>query len=192
MNKQIRLLMYGCISLIGLVIIIVPPLLLASYSTQNTKWDGTSTFLDQFDNDLSISISKIPLSLLGDLNELADIIVIIGGNLPYYPEESQQLSNFVTEGGKVLLFEDNGYGEILTESFGLSLGGTLIDQDFHGHNPYHPKSTQNELQIKNFIMNPRTVVFNHAVRVEQTFILPNTRYYPLFPLAYSLACFKMN
>ena len=182
MNRQLKWFLYGSISLVVLITIIVPPIQPASYTTQNTEWDGVSTFINRFDNNLRISVTNVPMSLLGDLSDITDIIVIIGGNLPYYPEESRHLVNYVSNGGRAVLFEDKGYGRILTESFGLSLGGILIDQDFHGRNPYHTKTYQDEFHIQNIVMNPRTVIFNHVVRVEQTFVLPNTRYYPLFPL----------
>ncbi|MHA2095200.1 MAG: DUF4350 domain-containing protein [Candidatus Hodarchaeales archaeon] len=182
MNKQIKLFMYGFIGLMCTIAIILPPIAPAAFTTKNTGWDGASDFFDLFIDDSRVSVSYIPLSLLGDLNDITDVIIIIGGNIPYFPEESQHLLNFVLKGGKVVLFEDKGYGRILTEPFGLNLGGILIDQEYHGRNPYQPKSLQEELILQNVTLNSHSVIFNHGVHVEQLFSPPNTNYYPLFPL----------
>ncbi len=182
MNIHMRKYLYVFSVLIGLLLILIPPLQPAAYTISNTHWSGASSFQSSFEGNHKITSTNIPLSLLGDLNQLTDIIIIIGGSLPYYPEESQKLLTFVSNGGILILFEDTGYGRILTEAFGLRLGGTLIDQDNHGPNPYLPKSVQPELQIQNTVINQHNVIFNHGVRVKQFYRLPNTLYRPLFPL----------
>ncbi|MFX1282816.1 MAG: DUF4350 domain-containing protein [Promethearchaeota archaeon] len=173
--------LFGIIFLI-FVILIVPPLQAAPYTIENTNWDGLSIFktLIKENSTATVSESTTPLRLLGKIN--ADLIIIVGGNLPYFTEESNFLRQFVENGGDVILFEDQGYARILTSAFGISLGGTVIDQDSHDRNPFLPTVNQYSIGIPQSDSSFYNIVLNKAVRVQKSalHIIKNTTYYPLF------------
>ncbi|MHA1542655.1 MAG: hypothetical protein ACTSQH_06740, partial [Candidatus Hodarchaeales archaeon] len=158
MNKRNQLIILFLVVL-GILLLFIPPLKAATHTIENDEWNGISQFNSLLlTNNLSTSETTIPLRLLGDLTITTDIIIIVGGNLPYFVEES------------------------LTSAFGLRMGGVLIDQDNHALNPHQPK-VQQEMFIEQGIIFPlRNVVFNHAVRVTQSESLTNSIYRPLFSL----------
>lgn len=162
--------------LIGLI----PPLQQAPFTIGNTDWNGLSDFtvLIEKNGNLSVSDTTTPLRILGDIK--ADVIIIDGGNLPYFTEDSYFLRHFVEEGGDVILFEDHGHARILTTAFGISLGGTIIDQDSYERNAFLPVVSQIGIGTPQFDSSQHTLVFNKVVRVQQTRTIENTTYYPLF------------
>ena len=182
MNKRNQLIILFLVVL-GMLLLFIPPLKAATHTIENKEWNGLSQFNSLLlTNNLSTSETTIPLRLLGDLTITTDIIIIVGGNLPYYVEESKYLLNFVVSGGRVVLFEDRGYGRSLTSAFGLRMGGILIDQDNHALNPHQP-IVQQEMFVEQGIIFPlRNVVFNQAVRVTQSESLTDSIYRPLFSL----------
>ncbi|MHA1944554.1 MAG: DUF4350 domain-containing protein [Candidatus Hodarchaeales archaeon] len=183
MNKRNQLIILFLVVL-GIFLLFIPPLKAATHIIENEEWNGLSQFNSLLlANNLSTSETTIPLRLLGDLTVTTDIIIIVGGNLPYFVEESKYLLDFVVKGGNVVLFEDRGYGRSLTSAFGLRMGGVLIDQDKHALNPYQP-IVQQETFISQGILFPfRNVVFNHAVRVTRSEFLADSIYQPLFSLS---------
>ncbi|UCE14181.1 MAG: hypothetical protein JSV04_03140, partial [Candidatus Heimdallarchaeota archaeon] len=131
------------------------------------------------EENMTVGETTSPLRLVGDIQ--ADIIIVVGGNLPYFTEESGFLLQLIEEQQKnVILFEDNGYARVLTSAFGITLGGTVIDQDFHARNPYQPVINQSRINIEDFSFSSCTLVFNKGVRVEKTRDISETDYYPLF------------
>ncbi|MCK4847809.1 MAG: hypothetical protein KAT16_02165 [Candidatus Heimdallarchaeota archaeon] len=165
----------------GLVLLFIPPLIPASYTIENTKWNGVSQFNSLLQsNNLSTSETTIPLRLQGDISKITDIIIIVGGNLPYFVEESQFLYDFVAKGGQVVLFEDLGYARVLSSAFGLLMGGIVIDQDDHALNPYQPLVQQETFIEQNVVFPSRNLVFNHAVKVSRIEYLSDSVYRPLF------------
>lgn len=165
----------------GVVLLLIPPLIPASYTIENTEWDGISQFNSLLQsNNLITSETTFPLRLQGDMSQNTDIIIIIGGNLPYFVEESQYLYDFVTKGGQVILFEDLGYGRTLSSAFGLRMGGIIIDQDNHALNPYQPKVQQEGFVTQSISFPSRNLVFNHAVKVSLSGYLTDSIYRPLF------------
>ena len=83
--------------------LVIPPLQPASFTIENSNWDGLSKFKALIEENRSITVSEttIPLRLLGEIE--ADIIIIVGGNLPYFSEESNFLREFVEKGGDVII-----------------------------------------------------------------------------------------
>jgi uncharacterized protein YxeA len=161
-----------------LMIFITPPLIPAPFTTENSNWDGVSEFKKILEaNSFEIMETTQPLRLLGNLD--VDIIIIIGANLPYFREDGNFLREFVSEGGNVILFEDRGYAKSLASSFGINFGGTVVDRDYFDLNPYHPIINQSSLFPSNSDIEYYTLVFNKAVRVQQSFALANTQYFPL-------------
>jgi hypothetical protein len=163
---------------LGIIILIIPPIQPAPLSIENSSWDGSSQFKKLLEEYLIVTDTTIPLRLIGDVK--VDVIVVIGGNLPYFSEESNFLRQFVEKGGNVILFEDHGYARALTSSFGISLQGTIIDQEIHARNPYQPIVNQDNVEISKFSFTSCSVVFNTAVRVQRTRFITNSSYYPLF------------
>jgi len=168
---------------LGVVLLLIPPLKPASYTIENTGWDGVSQFNSLLQsNNLRTSETTIPLRLQGDISKITDIIIIVGGNLPYFVEDSNYLLDFVAKGGQVVLFEDFGYGRILSSAFGLRMGGSLIDQDSHALNPHQPVLNQPTFVEQSIIFPERKLVFNHAVRVTRSVHITNSIYQSLFVL----------
>ncbi|MFX0122632.1 MAG: DUF4350 domain-containing protein [Candidatus Hodarchaeota archaeon] len=165
-----------------IVILLIPPLQPASFTIENGNWDGLSKFKAIIEENRSISVSEttVPLRLLGRIE--ADIIIIVGGNLPYFTEESNYLREFVENGGDVILFEDHGYARILTSAFGISMGGTVIVQDqlSHDKNPYLPIIEQDGIGFTEYNSTAHKLVFNKAVRVQKSMYIEETTFNPLF------------
>ena len=168
------------IALIIFVIMVLPPFLPGPFTIENTNWDGLSKFKALIEENRSISVSETttPLRLSGDIK--ADVIIIVGGNLPYFTEESNYLRQFVEAGGDVILFEDHGHARILTSAFGISFGGTVIDQDYHDRNPFLPIVNQYGIGIPQYDSSSHTIVFNDCVRVQKSRTIEETTYYSLF------------
>ncbi|MHA1443819.1 MAG: DUF4350 domain-containing protein [Candidatus Hodarchaeales archaeon] len=183
MIKQNQLILLFLL-ILGVVLLLIPPLIPASYTIENTEWDGISQFNTLLQShNLSTSETTIPLRLQGDISQITDIIIIVGGNLPYFVEESHYLYDFVSKGGQVILFEDLGYGRALSSAFGLRMGGVLIDQDNHALNPYQPKVQQEGFVEQSIIFPSRKLVFNYAVKVSPSEYFTNSIYRPLFILS---------
>ncbi|MHA2305046.1 MAG: DUF4350 domain-containing protein [Candidatus Hodarchaeales archaeon] len=161
------------------VVVIIPPLQPAPFTISNTNWDGTSKFKELIEQKMNVSESTIPLRLLGD-NVQKDVVIVVGGNLPYFSEDGNYLYQYVKNGGNLILFEDHGYARLLTSAFGITLGGTVIDQTVHDSNPYKPLITQSSFSISGYDIPSPQVVFNHAVRVQFSRLLRNSSQYPLF------------
>ncbi|UCG04287.1 MAG: DUF4350 domain-containing protein [Candidatus Heimdallarchaeota archaeon] len=181
MRKPKREYLIGILCAVVLILLI-PPLQPASFTIENRNWDGLSKFkaLIEKNNDVTVGETTIPLRLLGEIE--ADIIVIVGGNLPYFTEESNYLREFVENGGDVILFEDHGYARILTSAFGISLGGTIIDQnkESHDRNPYLPVVNEYGIGFPEQNSSVHTLVFNKAVRVSHSRSVQDSTFYPLF------------
>ncbi|MHA2244708.1 MAG: DUF4350 domain-containing protein [Candidatus Hodarchaeales archaeon] len=168
------------IALIVFVIMVIPPFLTGPFTIENTNWDGLSEFKALIEENRSISVSQTttPLRLSGDIK--ADIIIIVGGNLPYFTEESNYLRQFVEAGGDVILFEDHGHARTLTSAFGISFGGTVIDQNYHDRNPFLPIVNQSGIGIPQYDSSSHTIVFNKGARVQKSRTIEETTYYSLF------------
>ncbi len=169
-----------CILCAIFAILVIPPLQPASFTIENENWDGLSKFKALIEENRSVTVSEttIPLRILGEIE--ADTIIIVGGNLPYFSEESNYLREFVEKGGDVLLFEDQGYARLLTSAFGISLGGTVIDQDSYDKNPYIPIIDQNGIGFPEYNSSARSLIFNKAVRVLNSRFVEETTFHPLF------------
>ncbi|MFX0204680.1 MAG: DUF4350 domain-containing protein [Candidatus Hodarchaeota archaeon] len=170
---------FGILSILVLILLI-PPLQPASFTIENRNWDGLSEFKALIEGNRSVRVREttIPLRLLGGIKP--DMIVIVGGNLPYFTEESTFLRNFVEKGGDVILFEDHGHARILSSAFGLVMGGTVIDQDDHDKNPYLPIIDQLGTGFQEDNVTTHKLVFNKAVRVDTSWSIENTIFQPLF------------
>jgi len=162
-----------------LIFIVIPPIQPAPFTINNNNWDGLSELKELVELRMNIAESTIPLRLIGSTSNY-DVIIIVGGNLPYFSEDSNFLYHYVRKGGNVMLFEDHGYASILPSAFGISLGGTVIDQDFHHLNPYQPIINQSNMNIAGYELSNHQVVFNNAVGVHVSRFIINTTYYPLF------------
>ncbi|MFX1516632.1 MAG: DUF4350 domain-containing protein [Promethearchaeota archaeon] len=180
--KKLRLETLLIILVIVVIIVLIPPIQPASFTIENKNWDGLSKFKAMIEENENVKVREttIPLRLLGGIEP--DIIIIVGGNLPYFTEESNYLREFVELGGDVILFEDHGYARLLTSAFGLSMGGTVIaqDQDSHDKNPYLPIIDQFGIGFPEYDSTTHRLIFNKAVRIQATRSLENTRFHPLF------------
>jgi hypothetical protein len=170
---------FGILSII-ILILLIPPLQPASFTIENRNWDGISKFKTLIEENEGVSVREttIPLRLLGGIKP--NIIIIVGGNLPYFTEESTFLRDFVEKGGNVILFEDHGYARLLTSAFGLTMGGTIINQDNHDKNPYLPIIDQLGIGFLENNTTPYKLIFNKAVRVDISSFIENTTFRPLF------------
>ncbi|MFX0013800.1 MAG: DUF4350 domain-containing protein [Promethearchaeota archaeon] len=168
------------LAFILLSILVIPPLQPAPFTLENTSWNGLSDFKSLISSigNVSVSDTTTPLRLLGNVK--TDMIIIVGGSLPYFTEDSNYLRQFVENGGDVILFEDHGYSRILTSAFGITLGGTVIDQDFHDRNPFLPIINQSGIGIPEHEPSIYTMVFNRAVRVQRSRFIEETTFFPLF------------
>ena len=183
MNKRNQLIILILIG-IGSVLLFIPPLKAATHTIENKEWNGLSEFNSLLQsNNLNTSETTAPLRLQGDLTLTTDIIIIVGGNLPYFAEESSYLLDYVVKGGRVVLFEDLGYGRSLTSAFGLKMGGKLIDQDNHALNPNQPEVQQDTFIEQRITFPTRSLVFNHPVRITKSESLTDSTYRPLFLLS---------
>lgn len=162
-----------------LIIFVIPPIQPAPFTIDNNSWDGLSEFKELVELQMNVTESTIPLRLIGGTSNY-DVIIIVGGNLPYFSEDSNFLYHYVRKGGNVILFEDHGYAGILPSAFGISLGGTVIDQDFYHLNPYQPVINQSNINVAGYEISNQQVVFNKAVGVHVSRLIVNTTYYPLF------------
>ena len=181
--KKLRseyLLIILCITII--MILLIPPIQPASFTIENKNWDGLSKFKTMIEENRNLNVKEttIPLRLLGEIE--TDIIIIVGGNLPYFTEESSYLREFIEMGGDVILFEDLGYARLLTSAFGLRMGGNIIaqDQDSHDKNPHLPIIDQFGIGIPESNSTTYSLIFNKAVRVQLSRFLENTTFQPLF------------
>lgn len=161
------------------IVIIIPPFQPAPFTINNSNWDGISKFKDLIEEKMNISETTLPLRLIGN-NIIEDVVIVVGGNLPYFSEDGNYLFQYVKKGGNVILFEDHGYARLLTSAFGITLGGTVIDQTIHHLNPYQPLINQSSFSISGFDIPSPQVVFNHAVRVKFSRPISNSTQYPLF------------
>ncbi|MFW9905009.1 MAG: DUF4350 domain-containing protein [Candidatus Thorarchaeota archaeon] len=179
MKKLKQEYLFGILAVIVLILLI-PPLQPASFTIENRNWDGLSEFKALIEGNKNVRVSEttIPLRLLGGIKP--DMIIIVGGSLPYFTEESSFLRDFVEKGGDVILFEDLGYARLLTSAFGLTMGGTVIDQENHDKNPYLPIINQLGIGFPENNITTHKLVFNKAVRVESSWSIDNTTFQPLF------------
>ena len=102
-----------------LIVIVIPPIQPAPFTINNNNWDGLSEFKELVELRMNVAESTIPLRLIGGASNY-DVIIIVGGNLPYFSEDSNFLYQYVRKGGNVIIFEDNGYANILPSAFGIS------------------------------------------------------------------------
>lgn len=97
------------------------------YGSNNTGWQGTSTYRDSFEAQ-GYLVSRLVLS--PSLSQIGDpsthLVVVVGGHKPYLPNEIQFFLDFVLRGGHVLLYEDFGFGRTLATAFGMNLSRSPV------------------------------------------------------------------
>ncbi|MHA2364662.1 MAG: hypothetical protein ACXAC7_11950 [Candidatus Hodarchaeales archaeon] len=112
-----------------------PPL-----TTANSNWDGTSKMkilLKNDNNQIRSIISSPSIYFIG--NPKNTLIIVVGSNKPYFENEVNFFVNFVKEGGKLLLFEDNGYSRNIFEGFGFKLSQyPIVDSINYDKHPSLP------------------------------------------------------
>ena len=126
------------------------------FRTENPFWNGTK--------DIS---SVIPASPVKSLSELPispqEVTFILIPYLNFTLAELEELNNFVTRGGTLVLADDYGYGNQILEHLGLKArfsGQPLLDPLINYKNKWFPQVSH--LKSSPVTLNSERLVFNHA------------------------------
>lgn len=126
------------------------------FRVENPSWNGLQ--------DISGNYSALPLQSLSDLPPLS-----IGSTLILIPyldltaAELEQLDSFITQGGRLVLADDYGYGNQILEYLGFEerfTGETLLDPMVNYKNQQFPKIFR--LEPSPLTNNVTSLVLNHA------------------------------
>jgi len=134
------------------------------FRVENPFWNGT--------RDISASYPAQPLESLSDLPPSPQGTTLI--LIPYLnctPAELEQLNRFVSQGGRLVLADDYGYGNQILEYLGLRArfaGETLLDPLVNYKNKQFPKIIHLEPSL--LTSNTGSLVFNHATCLAQRLI----------------------
>jgi hypothetical protein len=145
----------GVVAALLLVIIWVYPNR-DDFSAANTSWNGADDFCAQFEASTIDSLSSLPTQPSGTT-------LVLIPYTPFTAEELEELKDYVSGGGTLLVMDDYGYGNEVLEHLGLRYrfsGAPLLDPLINYKNAQFPK-------IVNFTGSPLTqgvdaVMFNHA------------------------------
>ena len=126
------------------------------FRTENPFWNGTK--------DIS---SVIPASPVQSLSELPispqEVTFILIPYLDFTPAELEEINNFVTRGGTLVLADDYGYGNQLLEHLGLKArfsGQPLLDPLINYKNKWFPQVSH--LTSSPVTLDTERLVLNHA------------------------------
>lgn len=126
------------------------------FRVDNPFWNGTG--------DISDDYRVQPLDSLADLPPSPASATLVA--IPYQdysPPELEQLRDFVSRGGRLILADDYGYGNRVLEYLGLEArftGQVLLDPLVNYKNRYFPRIIH--LQPDPLTANTDNLVFNHA------------------------------
>jgi len=126
------------------------------FRAENPFWNGTK--------DINSLASVSPLESLSDLPPSPEgVTLILTPYLDFTPTELEQLNNFVTEGGTLVLADDYGTGNQVLEYLGLKArfsGQVLLDPLFNYKNKWFPRVIH--LESTPLTNNIESLVLNHA------------------------------
>jgi len=131
------------------------------FRTINPFWTGTK--------DLSYNYPVSPIESLSDLpSSPHGSILILIPYIQFSPNELESISSFVTTGGTIILADDYGYGNQITEYLGLRArfsGQPLLDPLVNYKNRWFPQITH--LGPSFLTTNPESLVFNNATALTE-------------------------
>jgi len=126
------------------------------FRADNPFWNGVSEFSDEFDIVAVDSYDNLPVDPIGT----AFVVV------PYEEfsvSELEEITDYVSLGGTLLILDDFGFGNQLLDYFGVDArfsGDYLLDPLFNYKNGFFPKITDFESSL--LVSNVSSVVFNHC------------------------------
>lgn len=126
------------------------------FRVDNPFWNGTG--------DVSDDYQAQPIDSLDDLPTSTSPVTLI--TIPYQdysPTELEQLRDFISRGGRLILADDYGHGNRVLEYLGLEARFTrqaLLDPLVNYKNKYFPRIIH--LQPDPLTVNTDNLVFNHA------------------------------
>lgn len=128
----------------------------SDFRVENPLWNGVKAITSDYHIQPLDSLAGLPPSSYG-----ASLIVI--PYLDFNTAELEQLRSFVSQGGRLILADDYGYGNRVLEYLGLKArfaGEVLLDPLVNYKNKQLPRITR--LQPDVLTANTDNLVFNHA------------------------------
>ncbi|MBA7690026.1 hypothetical protein ES703_98545 [subsurface metagenome] len=126
------------------------------FRTDNPYWNGA--------REISTSCPFSPLESLHDLpTQPQGTTLILIPYLSFTPDELEELNDFTTSGGTLILADDYGYGNQILEYMGLETrfsGQPLFDPLASYKNKWFPRISR--LESSPLTSNIEELVFNHA------------------------------
>jgi hypothetical protein len=130
----------GIIAIAGLVDFLTGVQQLSAYSDD---WRDVSQFRGALEKAGYPTSSIVSTPLIVDSSEGVPpdgrVLVIMGVERPYLPNELDAIVRFVSEGGCLLLSDDFGYGNPLATRFSLGFSQRRLYSDSFDRNPSFPK-----------------------------------------------------
>jgi len=130
----------GIIAIAGLVDFLTGVHQLSAYSDD---WRDVSAFRSSLEKGGYATSSIVSTPLILNISEGVypdgRVLVILGVERPYLPDEIDTIVGFVAEGGCLLLADDFGYGNPLADTFGLGFSGRMLYSSAFDRNPSFPK-----------------------------------------------------
>ncbi len=155
--------------LLGLTLIVIlvfcmiiwfyPPT--GDFNTDNPSWNGLTA--------VSEYRQVTPLKTLDALPTNRETALIMIPYEQFTNPELEQLRNYVSAGGTLVLLDDYGFGNQILTELGLQVrfsGKPLLDPLFDYQNQFMPKITS--FSPESLTANISSVVFNHATTLENT------------------------
>jgi len=147
-SKRFRKLAIQVLTIL-IAIIIISPLISFTVPTRyynvpelsiyNTTWNGCSKLKNSVEeNGYSVSVIITTTVIMKRFN-YEGVLVIIGPRSEYSSDEIEEISNFVSHGGGLLLVDDFGSGNSIADYFGFHFSKEkLIDYGSYDRSPYLP------------------------------------------------------
>jgi hypothetical protein len=162
--KQHKLLLILTLAVMLLLVAIIwfyPPT--GDFRTANPFWNGLATFTIQFKASELTSLESLPKTLR------KETVLIIIPYEQFTETELEQLRNYTSTGGTLIILDDYGYGNQILSYLGLEMrfsGKPLLDPLFSYKNKWLPKATNfTKTQITNGV---NSIVLNHASTLSNT------------------------
>jgi len=131
------------------------------FSALNTQWDGTSTLVDRG----FLVLNDDPTKTISSTN-VAAVLLIVGPDRLFSQFEANNIKDFVSRGGFLVLADNSGTGNSLLDLMGLPArfdGRLVVDSLFYRWNPQFPvisDFSQSELStgLGELVLNHATVL----------------------------------
>jgi hypothetical protein len=130
------------------------------FRAENSLWNGVKAVTTDYHIQPLDSLAMLPASPFG-------LSLIVIPYLDFETAELEQLRSFVSQGGRLILADDYGYGNRVLEYLGLEArfsGEMLLDPLVNYKNERLPRITR--LQPDVLTTNTDNLVFNHATCLE--------------------------